>query len=118
MSEKKEFPKFTPEQRAEQKKASAARSAMLVTEFFAGDEDLNAKKEKERHLEGLGRAEKRLYLRAATKRASAIQIIKAKCQECCGYEEYRERIASCASWRCPLWASRPYQKSELIKTSP
>jgi len=35
--------------------------------------------------------------------------IKAKCQECVGYEEVTERVGGCTTSICPLWRYRPYQ---------
>jgi hypothetical protein len=35
--------------------------------------------------------------------------IKAKCAECCGFEEVYERVGNCTTRRCPLWMWRPYQ---------
>lgn len=36
------------------------------------------------------------------------QAIKACCQECVGFEDYKTRIIGCASFRCPLHKYRPY----------
>lgn len=41
--------------------------------------------------------------------SSKVSAIKAKCLDCVGFEEARERIGNCASWRCPLHPHRPYQ---------
>lgn len=42
-------------------------------------------------------------------RISPREVIKAKCQECCGYSEVVTRIRECTVSPCPLWAIRPYQ---------
>lgn len=38
--------------------------------------------------------------------------IKAKCQECVGYEDTTDRIRTCSIWKCPLHSYRPYQTME------
>lgn len=50
-----------------------------------------------------------LYLRAVEGKVSPRQAIKAKCQECCGWEDVTVRVGSCAARTCPLWPLRPYQ---------
>lgn len=52
-----------------------------------------------------------LYLRVQLQKTrSYMSAIKAKCQNCMGYEQYVERIRECtASSTCPLWHYRPYQ---------
>lgn len=41
--------------------------------------------------------------------ASPRTAIKAKCQECTGYEDMVQRIGQCTAYKCPLWAYRPFQ---------
>ena len=48
--------------------------------------------------------------RAFSGDASPRAAIKAQCLSCVGYE--RAAITNCTGWRCPLWAYRPFQKSE------
>lgn len=43
---------------------------------------------------------------------SKASAIKAKCQNCVGYEEVITRVGDCKSYICPLWRFRPYQKHE------
>ena len=50
-----------------------------------------------------------LATRAAQGETSPRQAIKAKCQECVGYEDATDRISGCTVHRCPLWTYRPYQ---------
>jgi hypothetical protein len=50
-----------------------------------------------------------LFSKTASLEASPRQAIKAKCLECCCFEEIQERIGNCTTYRCPLWAYRPYQ---------
>lgn len=50
------------------------------------------------------------FARAMT--GSKANAIKAKCQECCAYEDVTNRIRQCTVYRCPLWGVRPYQKDE------
>lgn len=52
---------------------------------------------------------KALYFAALKKKASPLKAIRAKCQECCGYEDAITRIKECTAKRCPLWCYRPYQ---------
>lgn len=42
--------------------------------------------------------------------ASQKDAIKAKCQECCGFEDVMVRVGECGCLKCPLWPYRPYQK--------
>lgn len=35
--------------------------------------------------------------------------IKAKCEECVGYEDVREEVGNCKAMSCPIWTYRPYQ---------
>lgn len=49
------------------------------------------------------------YLKAVLGRASATQCIKAKCQECVGWEDMSERIGKCTCYGCPLWHKRPFK---------
>ena len=49
-------------------------------------------------------------------RASPREAIKAKCHECVGYEDVKERISGCTVKRCPLLAYRPYQSKKESTT--
>ena len=40
---------------------------------------------------------------------SRTKQIKAKCQDCCGFEDLKNNIGHCPITRCGLWSSRPYQ---------
>ncbi len=55
---------------------------------------------------------RRLYERVLVGGASPRQVIKAKCQECVGYEYASTRIRECRCFKCPLWLMRPYQSKE------
>ena len=37
--------------------------------------------------------------------------IHAMCYECCGRENFRNRIKYCQLYDCPLWIFRPYSKN-------
>lgn len=50
------------------------------------------------------------WARAVTGSASPRQAIKAKCQDCCGWEEVIESVKNCAVKTCPVWYYRPYQE--------
>lgn len=41
--------------------------------------------------------------------ASPKQIIRATCEECCGYEDVKDRVKNCSAWQCPIHKTRPYQ---------
>ncbi len=57
-----------------------------------------------------------LYEKVASSNATPRQCIKAKCQECVGYEGVVNRIQNCSVQNCPLWGSRPYQTfTEVIQ---
>lgn len=47
-------------------------------------------------------------LRATFRIASMRAAIKAKCEECVGYEDVVKRVGGCTSHGCPLLAYRPY----------
>jgi hypothetical protein len=40
--------------------------------------------------------------------ASPREAIKAKCQECMGYNDVANAVRNCSSQACPLLAYRPY----------
>ena len=50
------------------------------------------------------------FLRAAHGTASPRKAIKAKCYECCGYENVSERVGACSSRKCPIWQYRPHKE--------
>lgn len=41
---------------------------------------------------------------------SRAAAIKAKCQDCVGWEKAVENVSNCTSYSCPLWTVRPYRK--------
>jgi hypothetical protein len=51
----------------------------------------------------------RSWLAAVSGEASPRRAIKAKCQECVGWEEVRSRVGTCNITACALWHHRPYQ---------
>lgn len=51
-----------------------------------------------------------LYERVISGEASYRQAIKAKCQECLGWEDAVRGIRNCTARTCPLWPYRPYQE--------
>lgn len=61
--------------------------------------------------------QKAMFLRVYSGTASLRQAIKAKCIECCGFENYFERVGQCTAYSCPLWGYRPYQSRESDDTS-
>lgn len=65
----------------------------------------------EKHAETIPKLYRALFLRSQAQR-SPTQAIKAKCQECCGYEDCVDRVGACSSYKCPLWPYRPYQPTE------
>lgn len=60
---------------------------------------------------------KQLNARALAGECSPRQAIKAKYQECCGFERLVERVSACNVRRCPLWAYRPYQVRRSAEAS-
>lgn len=48
-------------------------------------------------------------IKAALGEASPRLAIKAKCEECVGYEQVKDRVGGCKSSSCPLWAYRPHR---------
>jgi hypothetical protein len=65
---------------------------------------------KEKYLETVPLLFRKLASKAWDGKGSPRSIIKAKCQECVGYEKVMERVGGCTVRICPLWALRPYQK--------
>lgn len=49
------------------------------------------------------------FERAFNGTCSPRTAIKAKCQDCVGYEDTIDRVKNCKAMRCPLWAYRPYR---------
>ncbi len=49
------------------------------------------------------------YLKASRGEAGYAGAVKAKCQECVGFEDIAERVGGCTAYRCPLWKYRPHQ---------
>lgn len=69
--------------------------------------------EKERHfLSGVPIAIRGIFTRALTGTASPRQAIKAKCIDCMGCEDYRNRVRDCKTTTCPAHPYRPYQPSD------
>jgi hypothetical protein len=52
-----------------------------------------------------------VWMRALHGRAKAAAI-KAKCQDCVGWEDVAKNVGMCAAVTCPLWPHRPYQKRD------
>lgn len=54
---------------------------------------------------------KNVYKRALEGLATPKNVIRAKCNECCGFEDVPKRIWECRVFTCPLWAYRqqPYK---------
>jgi hypothetical protein len=59
-----------------------------------------------------------LYRKALDGELSPRQAIKAKCQECCGWEDLHVRVARCTVRTCPLWPLRPYQEAQEARQGP
>ena len=55
---------------------------------------------------------KYVFLKAMFSNRASKAVIKAKCQECCGYEDLSNAVGLCKAYACPLWAHRPYQQLE------
>ncbi len=53
---------------------------------------------------------RKTLIRSVLEGRSRSSAIKAKCQNCVGYEEAHKRIRECSSQLCPLWRLRPYQQ--------
>ena len=53
-----------------------------------------------------------LWLKATGGECSPRQAIKAKCQQCVGYEDTVQRVRDCTTSKCPLWTFRPYQEMD------
>lgn len=55
-----------------------------------------------------------LWLKAVTGNTSKTDAIKAKCQDCSGWEEVPISITDCTVTTCPIWRHRPYQLRECL----
>lgn len=53
---------------------------------------------------------KGLIERSAKGENTPTMAIKAKCIECCGFEDVSDRVRHCTTYSCPLHAYRPYQE--------
>jgi len=54
-----------------------------------------------------------LYAKVLSNEASRPEAMKAKCQECVGFEEVIISIKECTVYSCPLWHHRPYQDKDV-----
>ena len=50
-----------------------------------------------------------LFRRVYSGKAPRSQAIKAKCLECCGFEDLARRVRECPCRECPIWGYRPYR---------
>lgn len=81
------------------------------------------------HLEALGLSESKWWDRITQRFASIPKMyqgtwvralqgrskaagIKAKCQDCVGWEDVAKNVSTCKAVTCPLWPYRPYQKHQ------
>ena len=51
--------------------------------------------------EGVGEVDRRLYLKA-WEHPSYKNICRAKCIDCCGFEEVRKHVKTCTVHACPI----------------
>lgn len=56
-------------------------------------------------------AMRRTYMKAILG-VSKSSAIKAKCQECAGWQDLQRMVGDCAAKDCSLYPYRPYQKQE------
>jgi len=59
-----------------------------------------------------------LQIKAANGKCSPRQAIKAKCQECVGFENVSDGVKNCTAKTCPLWRFRPYTGKAVRKKKP
>ena len=52
----------------------------------------------------------RILFKRAHGGKSKAAAIKSKCQECFGFDDYREAVKDCRGYTCPLWPYRPYKE--------
>lgn len=55
----------------------------------------------------------RSWLNAVLGESSSKKCIRAKCQECVGWEDVNVRVSTCDIDTCALWAQRPYQSQSV-----
>ena len=67
-------------------------------------------KEQQRRIDAVPQSGKTMYLKAITGKCPPRAAIKVMCLECIGWS--RKEITNCTSTACPLYAYRPFQKSE------
>lgn len=62
------------------------------------------------------------YARALVREIPPATAIRAKCEECVGWEDVHDRVGSCTVTICPLWKFRPYQtesdQEEVLEAEP
>jgi hypothetical protein len=58
---------------------------------------------------------RKTFLKAVSK-SSMRAAVNAKCQDCCNWQLLE--IRHCQAVTCPLWAYRPYQKTESLSEQP
>jgi len=63
----------------------------------------------EQRLRNMPRSFRATY-RKAVEGKSLRSSVNAQCHECMGHQ--REAIATCTDYGCPLWAVRPYRRSQ------
>ena len=61
---------------------------------------------------GIPKSYQRLHLKTILGKVSAKQAVKAKCRDCCAWENLADNIGSCEAITCPCWQHRPIQNQE------
>lgn len=46
---------------------------------------------------------------------SLTTAVRAKCEDCVGWEEVQKRVGGCKSYSCALWHWRPYQPKPVAE---
>jgi hypothetical protein len=71
-----------------------------------------AKKKVEKYLSKVSSKYFDLMTRVFDSKATQKDAIKAKCYDCCGFEDIPLNVHGCKSYTCPLWPLRPVSEAK------
>ena len=62
---------------------------------------------RKKYIEGVTVRYRAIVERVLTNKGKQSDAIKAKCYDCCAYEDIVLNVHGCKSYTCPLWPFRP-----------
>lgn len=97
-------------------KAAETRARSKDTEFLASSVKIDRRNVNDtalrKYIESVPVNFRLRVVKALNGELSIPDHVRLKCAECCGFEDVANRVRDCTSWRCGLWAVRPYQGNE------